>query len=173
MRSSAYPPIGTRAWCWRAAKTTVKGMSGSTMFGNYTDNARRAVVLAQEESRWKMHDSYIGPEHLLLGLIHAFPDAVQTALGVWPEEVRVAIVRFASLGPEDTSEGLPFTRESLDALKAAQRTARELHSDHVGIKHLLFGVLSVHGDRLDRALVDAGVDRDSAQKRVMAALTRG
>lgn len=120
-----------------------------------------------------MNDSYIGPEHLLLGLLHAEPDAVQTALGVWPEEVRVAIVRFASPGPPDTSEELPFTRGALDALKAAQRTAREHHCDHVGIKHLLFGVLSVHRDRLDRALDAAGVDRESAQTRVMAALTQG
>lgn len=72
-------------------------MGGSKFSGNYTDRARRVVVLAQEESRWMMNDSYIGPEHLLLGLLHAEPDAVQTALGVWPEEVRVAIVRFASL----------------------------------------------------------------------------
>ncbi|WP_442212031.1 Clp protease N-terminal domain-containing protein [Specibacter sp. RAF43] len=129
--------------------------------------------MAQEESRAMMHDSYIGPEHLLLGLLHAFPDAVETALGVWPEEVRVVIMSFASSGPQDTSEGLPFTRESLEALKAAQRTARELHSDHVGIKHLLFGVLSVRSDRLDRALVAAGVDRDSAKTRAMAALTQG
>ena len=143
------------------------------MSGNYTDGARRAVVMAQEESRWMMHDSDIGPEHLLLGLLHAYPNTVQTALGVWPEEVRVAIMRFASSGPPDTSESLPFTRKSLDVLKAAQRIARELHSDHVGIKHLLFGVLSVHSDRLDRALAAAGVDRGSAQTRVMAAHTQG
>jgi ATP-dependent Clp protease ATP-binding subunit ClpA len=148
-------------------------MTGSKMSQNYTDGARRAVVLAQEESRVMMHDSYIGPEHLLLGLLHAYPNTVQTALGVWPEEVREAIMSFASAGPQDTSESLPFTRMSLEALKAAQRTARELHSDHVGIKHLLFGVLSVHSDRLDRALAAAGVDRDSAQTRVLAALTQG
>ncbi|WP_082357790.1 Clp protease N-terminal domain-containing protein [Arthrobacter alpinus] len=147
-------------------------MSGSTMFGNYTDSARRAVVMAREESRF-IHDSYIGPEHLLLGLLHTYPNTVQTALGVSPEEVRDALVGFVPSGPPDTSASFPFTRESLDALKTAQRTARELHSDHVGIKHLLFGVLSVHGHRLDRALVDAGADRDSAQTRVMAALTQG
>ncbi|WP_207345752.1 Clp protease N-terminal domain-containing protein [Arthrobacter sp. E3] len=147
-------------------------MTGSKMSQNYTDGARRAVVMAQEESRVMMHDSYIRPEHLLLGLLHAFPDTVQTALGVWPDEMRDAIVSFASPDPEDTSEEFPFTRMSLEVLKAAQRTARELHSDHVGIKHLLFGVLSVHSDRLDRALVAAGVDRDSAQTRVMAAPTR-
>lgn len=148
-------------------------MSRSSRFGNYTDNAVRAAILAQEEARAMMHDAYIGPEHLLLGLLHAYPDTVQTALGVCTEEVRIAIMRFASPDPLDTSASFPFTRESLDALKVAQRTAQELHFNHVGIKHLLFGVLSVHGDRLNRALAAADVDRDSAQTRVMAALTRG
>ncbi|MCU6481417.1 Clp protease N-terminal domain-containing protein [Arthrobacter sp. A2-55] len=148
-------------------------MGRSTEFGNHTDRAVRVVILAQELSTVMMHDSYIGPEHLLLGLLHAEPDAVQTALGVWPEEVRVAIMRFAAPGPPNRSESMPFTPGALDALKAAQRIAQELHYDHVGIKHLLFGVLSVHGDRLDQALADAGADRGSAQTRVMAALTRG
>ncbi|MHA7175959.1 Clp protease N-terminal domain-containing protein [Arthrobacter sp. Sr24] len=147
-------------------------MGRSTMLGNYTDNAVRAVIMAQEESRY-IHDSYIGPEHLLLGLLHAYPKMVQTALGVWPDEVRDAIVGFVPSGPPDIPALFPFTRESLDALKAGQRTARELHSDQVGIKHLLFGVLSVHSDRLDRALAATGVVRGSAQTRVMAALTRG
>lgn len=150
-----------------------RGMGRSTEFGNYTDRAVRVVVLAQEEARGMMHDAYIGPEHLLLGLLHAEPDAVQTALGVCTDDVREAIMRFASPGPLDTSASFPFTPEALDALKAAQRASREFHSDHVGIKHLLFGALSVHGDRLDRALEDAGVDRDSAHARVMAALAQG
>ncbi|WP_171814419.1 Clp protease N-terminal domain-containing protein [Arthrobacter dokdonensis] len=128
--------------------------------------------MAQEESRF-IHDRYIGPEHLLLGILHADPDAVQTVLGVWPDDVRDAIVGFVPPWPPDTSETIPFTPESLDALKAAQRAAQALHFDHVGIKHLLFGVLSVHGDRLDRALADAGVQRDSAQTRLMAALAQG
>jgi ATP-dependent Clp protease ATP-binding subunit ClpC len=56
-------------------------MTGSKMSQNYTDGARRAVVLAQEEARAMMHDSYIGPEHLLLGLLHAYPNTVQTVAG--------------------------------------------------------------------------------------------
>jgi len=148
-------------------------MVGSTIFGNYTDDVKRAVVMAQGESRWMMHDSYIGPEHLLLGLIHAFPDAVVTVLGVRSDEVRDAIARFASLGPPYTSASMPFTRGAMSALRAAQGIARELHSGHVGIEHLLFGVLSVHDDCLDQALAAAGVDRDSAQTRAMAARTQG
>ena len=38
------------------------------MFERFTERARRAVVLAQEEAR-KLDHGYIGTEHLLLGLI--------------------------------------------------------------------------------------------------------
>ena len=39
------------------------------MYERFTDQARRAVVQAQEEARMLNHN-YIGTEHILLGLIH-------------------------------------------------------------------------------------------------------
>ena len=39
------------------------------MFERFTDRARRVVVMAQEEARMLNH-SFIGTEHILLGLIH-------------------------------------------------------------------------------------------------------
>jgi ATP-dependent Clp protease ATP-binding subunit ClpC len=38
------------------------------MFERFTDRARRVVVMAQEEARMLNH-SFIGTEHILLGLI--------------------------------------------------------------------------------------------------------
>ncbi len=38
------------------------------MFERFTDQARRVMVLAQEESRLLDH-GFIGPEHILLGLL--------------------------------------------------------------------------------------------------------
>ena len=34
----------------------------------HTNKARRAIVISEEEAR-NLNDSFIGPEHLLLGLI--------------------------------------------------------------------------------------------------------
>jgi ATP-dependent Clp protease ATP-binding subunit ClpC len=39
-----------------------------TMFERFTDRARRVVVMAQEEARTLDH-SYLGTEHILLGVI--------------------------------------------------------------------------------------------------------
>src|SRR4029077_9371584 len=41
---------------------------GSEMFERFTERARRVVVFAQEEAR-DLNHSYIGTEHLLLGLM--------------------------------------------------------------------------------------------------------
>ena len=38
------------------------------MFERFTDRSRRVLVLAQEEARLLAHP-YIGPEHILLGLV--------------------------------------------------------------------------------------------------------
>ena len=39
------------------------------MFERFTDQARRVLLLAQEEARLADHN-YLGTEHILLGLIH-------------------------------------------------------------------------------------------------------
>ena len=62
------------------------------MFERFTDRARRAVVLAQEEARMLNHN-YIGTEHLLLGLIHEGEGVAAQALeslGISLEAVRPA-----------------------------------------------------------------------------------
>ena len=51
------------------------------MFERFTDRARRVVVLAQEEARLLNH-SYIGTEHILLGLIHEGEGVAAKALEI-------------------------------------------------------------------------------------------
>ncbi len=64
------------------------------MFERFTQDARRVVVLAQEESRALRHD-HIGTEHLLLGLLGAGGAAATalTEVGLTPEFARAEIGR--------------------------------------------------------------------------------
>ena len=48
----------------------IRGVEGDPVFERFTDRARRVLVLAQEEARLLNH-SFIGTEHILLGLIAA------------------------------------------------------------------------------------------------------
>ena len=64
------------------------------MFERFTDRARRVLVLAQEESRLLEH-SYIGTEHILLGLIREGDGIAASALlslGLTTEDVREKVI---------------------------------------------------------------------------------
>jgi len=66
--------------------------SGS-MFGRFTERARKVVILAQEEAELLRHN-YIGTEHILLGLIREGVAArVLADLGAGPDDVRRELVR--------------------------------------------------------------------------------
>lgn len=56
------------------------GATPRGVFERFTDRARRAVVLAQEEARQLGHN-FVGPEHLLLGLIRKSEGVAVEVLG--------------------------------------------------------------------------------------------
>ncbi|NBW92746.1 MAG: ATP-dependent Clp protease ATP-binding subunit, partial [Actinobacteria bacterium] len=81
------------------------------MFERFTDRARRVVVLAQEEARLLNH-SYIGTEHILLGLIRegeGVAAQVLVKLGADLSRVRQQVIQLLSgyQGPSGKSEGAP------------------------------------------------------------------
>ena len=87
------------------------------MFERFTDRARRVLVLAQEEAR-QLNHSFIGTEHILLGLIHEGEGVAAKALeslGISLEAVREKVEE--TIGPAGTS-----TRASRPGKAAAVRS---------------------------------------------------
>src|SRR5215469_7949602 len=88
------------------------GKSGAAgMFERFTNRSRRVVVLAQEEARILKH-SYIGTEHILLGLIHegeGVAATVLTSLGISLEAVRQQVEEIIGQGHQAPSGHIPFT----------------------------------------------------------------
>lgn len=77
------------------------------MFESFTHPGRRVLVLAQDEARALDH-SYIGTEHILLGLIHGGDSiAAKTleSLGVLLGGVASDLCRWASCDPAPPSRG--------------------------------------------------------------------
>ena len=79
------------------------------MFERFTDRARRVVVLAQEEARLLNH-SYIGTEHILLGLIRegeGVAAQVLVKLGADLSRVRQQVIQLLSgySGSQGAGEG--------------------------------------------------------------------
>jgi ATP-dependent Clp protease ATP-binding subunit ClpC len=79
------------------------------MFERYTDRARRVVVLAEEEARMLNH-TYIGTEHILLGLIRegdGVAAQVLVKLGADLNRVRQQVIQLLHgyQGKEPTAAG--------------------------------------------------------------------
>ena len=106
------------------------------MFERFTELARKAVVLAQDEARALKHN-YIGTEHLLLGLLR-LPESVGyrvlVDLGANPEEVRDVLLELIETRPE--RRHLPNDPEVVALLGRAVDLALEEGAERVEVRHL-------------------------------------
>jgi ATP-dependent Clp protease ATP-binding subunit ClpA len=113
------------------------------MFERFTDRARRVVVLAQEEARMLNHN-YVGPEHVLLGLIHEGQGVAVRALtdlGLGLDEVRQHVEELIGQGEQAPSGHIPFTPRAKRVLELSLREALQLGHNYIGTEHILLGIL--------------------------------
>ncbi len=126
-----------------------------------SDQAREALRLAHEEARELCH-SYVGTEHILLGLLRERDGAAATALAsldVTYEHVRMAVVRMMGRGVEDVSgEELPFTIPASEAIERAAREASELGSERVGTEHIMLALTRDPAGAAARILLQLDAD---------------
>ena len=113
------------------------------MFERFTDEARRVLVLAQEEARLLNHN-FIGTEHILLGLIHQGDGVAAQALGslgIRLEAVREAVEE--TIGPARTSTtgSPPFTPRAKKVLELSLRESLQLGHNYIGTEHILLGLV--------------------------------
>jgi ATP-dependent Clp protease ATP-binding subunit ClpC len=145
------------------------------MFERFTDQARRVVVLAQEEAR-RLNHSQIGTEHLLLGLLRE-PASVATevlvSLGVSVEEVRVGVEESIGRGQTAPRGDMLFTPRAKRALELSLREAEQLGHHDVGTEHLLLGLLREGEGVAAQVLVGLGADHGRVRERVLALVPGG
>jgi ATP-dependent Clp protease ATP-binding subunit ClpC len=114
-----------------------------SVFERFTDRARRAVVLAQEEARMLNHN-YIGTEHLLLGLVHETEGVaarVLTALEIGLQDVRSAVEEIIGHGQSAPAGQIPFTPRAKKVLELSLREALQLGHNYIGTEHILLGLV--------------------------------
>jgi ATP-dependent Clp protease ATP-binding subunit ClpA len=112
------------------------------MFERFTDRARRVVVLAQDEARGLQH-SYIGTEHILLGLLGGggVASRVLDRFDMPIDEVREDIKAKVGLGKAPPRGRIPFTPRAKKVLELALREALKLSHNYIGTEHILLGVI--------------------------------
>jgi ATP-dependent Clp protease ATP-binding subunit ClpC len=134
------------------------------MFERFTDEARKAVVHAQEESRL-LNYRHIGAEHLLLGLLHdgsreQATVATLTAEGVTLAAARQKVGLLAPPAPAEPAGHIPFTPEAKKSLEYALHASNRLRQSHIATAHLLLGVLQAPDSQASQVLAALGADLD-------------
>ena len=143
------------------------------LFERFTDRARRVVVLAQEEARLLNH-SYIGTEHILLGLIHEGEGVAAKALeslSISLEAVRAQVEEIIGQGGSSPSGHIPFTPRAKKVLELSLREALQLGHNYIGTEHILLGLLREGEGVATQVLVKLGADLGKVRQQVIQLLS--
>jgi ATP-dependent Clp protease ATP-binding subunit ClpC len=143
------------------------------MFERFTDRARRVVVLSQEHARLLGH-SYIGTEHVLLGLIHegeGVAAKVLTDLGVSLDAVRNQVEEIIGQGGTSPSGNIPFTPRVKKVIEYSLREGLHLGHNYIGTEHLLLGLIREGEGVAAQILTSLGLDLSIARQKVIQTLS--
>jgi ATP-dependent Clp protease ATP-binding subunit ClpC len=139
------------------------------VFERFTDRARRAVVLAQEEARMLNHD-YIGTEHLLLGLASEHDGVAGKALAsldIPIEAIRRQVDEIVGQGRAAPTGHIPFTPRSKKVLELSLREALQLGHNYIGTEHILLGLIREGEGVATQVLVKLGANLNRVRETVI------
>jgi ATP-dependent Clp protease ATP-binding subunit ClpC len=150
------------------------------MFEEFTDRARRAIVLAREEARLLKHN-YVGTEHLLIGLLRESDErprgqesiaakALQ-ALGVSVDDVRLVIEEIIGRGVFSPVGQIAFTVRSKEVLELALREALLLGHRSIGTVHVLLALVREGRGVAAQVLMMQGCGVHAVRQQVMHMLS--
>ena len=136
------------------------------MYDNhFTPRAQSALRLAQAAAEELGH-SYVGSEHLLLGLLREEAGAAHRCLAeqsVTQERTRDTIVRIVGAGLPGLAPPQGLTPRAKRVIENAVGESSRTGSGYVGTEHLLLGILRESGTMAMRVLLTMGADPKKLQ----------
>ena len=128
-------------------------------FEKFTERAKKVLTLAQEEAE-RSHHSYIGTEHLLLGLLRegeGLAGKVLANLGVQIGQVRQAIEFTLGRDPSIVIKQIVPTSRVKRVIEVSFAESQRLGHNYVGTEHLLLGLILESEGIAAHVLMDLGV----------------
>jgi len=136
------------------------------MNGSFTAHCRAALQTTRAEAS-RLGHSFVGPEHILLGLLGLTDGIASTALdGLEINRYELRTIAARDLPPPEptpASGELPYAERSVTVLKNALREARDDGASPVHSGHLLLATVGVEGWPEDLALDLPGLRRGVAE----------
>lgn len=130
------------------------------MYGRFTEKAEKAISLSQESAA-KLGHSYVGTEHLLLGLLKEGTGVAARVLqsqGVTEDKIIKQIEELIGRGDSSGKTPVDFTPRTKRVIELSLSEARRLGHNYIGTEHLLLGVMREGESVAVRILMDLGVD---------------
>jgi len=147
----------------------------ASRFEKFSERARRVLTLAQEEAR-RLNHSYIGTEHILLGLVReeeGVATKVLVNLGVSLSKVRSAVEFIIGHGEKSGSGEIGLTPRAKKVIELAIDEARHLGHNYIGTEHLLLGLLR-EGEGVAAGVLDSlGITLERARAETTRILSQG
>src|SRR4030043_1266056 len=147
----------------------------ASRFEKFSERARRVLTIAQEEAR-NLNHSYIGTEHILLGLVRedeCVAAKVLMNLGIGLSKVRSAVEFIIGRGEKQSSGETGLTPRAKKVIELAIDEARQMGHNYIGTEHLLLGLLR-EGEGVASSVLDSfGITLERARAETAHILTQG
>jgi ATP-dependent Clp protease ATP-binding subunit ClpA len=147
-------------------------MNDKGRFVKFNEQARKVLSLAQEEAQ-RFDHSYLGTEHLLLGLVRVSDGTaarVLRSLGVELSKVRSAVEFIISRGESTTATDVGLTVRAKKVIELTVDEARRFNHQYIGTEHLLLGMLR-EGEGIAAGVLESlGVTLEKARAQTLAVL---
>ena len=140
-------------------------------FAKFTERGQRALLAAQTEAA-QLGRTYVGTEHLLLGVLTEPGGAVSVLKGVTLEGAREEIIQILGRG-EDNVQGrqMVYTPRTKKVLEQSVREARDLKQNYVSTEHILLALMREREGVAAHVLIKMGMDLSKAREELLRILT--
>lgn len=147
----------------------------SSAYDKFTKRAKQVLHYATEEARALNH-SYVGTEHILLGLIRegeGVAARVLEDLGVQLAQARHSVEFIVGVGEGESRPDKELSARAKSVISYAIDEAKRLNHNYIGTEHLLLGLIR-NGEGVATGVLDMlGVSLEQIKTSVMRVLRQG
>jgi ATP-dependent Clp protease ATP-binding subunit ClpA len=144
-------------------------------FERFSERAKHVLTLAQEEAE-RSHHSYIGTEHMLLGILRendGIGGQTLNNLGIDTGRVRAAIESVLGSNPRIIVQQIIPTSRVKKVIEISFEEARRMGNNYVGTHHMLLGLL-IEGEGIGaHVLIDLGAAEAPVRAEIQRLLPGG
>ena len=140
-------------------------------FAKFTERGQRALLAAQKEAA-QLGRTYVGTEHLLLGVLTEPGGAAGVLRGITLEAAREEIARMLGRSNESVQgKQMVYTPRTKKVLEQSTREARELKQNYVSTEHILLALMREREGVAAHVLLKMGLDLSKARDELLRILT--